>query len=118
MGKGWIEREIELVTPGVAFDQPLVGEFGQTGAKGGGTDAAEFSQLLDRGRFGQLSQSLADPLHGRERVMSRGGGRFHQRKGPSRISLTQLQGDVFQGSGGAMFSSEGQLGTAAAHEEV
>jgi len=91
MGKGFRgQGQLELVSPGVALDQPLLGELGQTGAQGGGANAAELAQVLDRSRLSELSQNLADPIHGGEGVLSRSDGRFDQRERPSGTALDQL----------------------------
>lgn len=62
---GILEGELEVVTSIIADDLALLREFGQAGAEGGGADAAEFAQLLNRSRLVQLSQSLADAFQGR-----------------------------------------------------
>ena len=113
-----MERQFELISLGIAVDQTLLGELSQAGAKGGGADAAESAQLLDRGRLGELSQGLADPFQGGEGVLRRRRGRFDQRESPGRTALSQLQRDLILRSGPAMFGRENQLGGTTAQVEV
>jgi len=112
------KRQFELIASGVPHDFALVGEFGQSGADGGGAHATEFAQLVQRRRFLELSQGLTHPIH---RGWWRGrfdGGTFQNRECQSLARLSQLERDMVLAGRGAMLRGESQLGALAAHIEI
>ncbi len=88
------KRQFELIASGVPHDFSLGGQFRQSGADGSGAHAAEFTQLVQRHRFLELSQSLTHPIHRRGWHGGFDDGTLQHRQGQSRARLSQLERDM------------------------
>ena len=113
-GKG----QNELVAAGVAVDLAALGQLGQRRTEGGGADTAAFSQRVNRDRFLELGQRLADALDGSGRGIGLRAAGGDDGQGQGRSGRRELERDMILGGSGAVFGGEGQLGTFAAQVEV
>ena len=62
LGNGPVVNIGQAKAAGLTVNQSLCPQLGQSGAEGGGFDAAEFSQFLDRSGAVETGQRLQDPL--------------------------------------------------------